>query len=219
MCGCEFILELSDAMQKLGIKALDVCIRHHWRSRRSENSSRIFCAFLPCVCDFEMTVNSVRVTTHILCVLLFFWDLQSSAVPDTSIALFELKKFVFFLFHFPLIRPRLLLLLVLLLDVVFNSNFMTRVECKIREFRRSEREMHTQKIHFHFISLPRSTAMRLFEIFFCYFVYVYRTHFSCRLMLPFIVITLNFILTFEWKDSNWTFFEWIASQFHKSHCW
>lgn len=116
-----------------------------------------------------MTVNSVRVTTHILCVLLFFWDLQSSAVPDTSIALFELKKFVFFLFHFPLIRPRLLLLLVLLLDVVFNSNFMTRVECKIREFRRSEREMHTQKIHFHFISLPRSTAMRLFEIFFLLF--------------------------------------------------
>ena len=182
MCGCEFILELSDAMQKLGVKALVVDIRHHWRSRRNENSSRIFFGFVPCVCDFEMTVNSVRVTTHILCVLLFFGTCRALLCP-TRLSLFlswrnlSSSYSIFLLFALAFF---FLFLCFLCLDVVFNSNFMTWVECKIREFRRSEREMH-------FISLPRSTVMRLFEIFFCYFVYVYRTHFSCRLMLPFIV--------------------------------
>ena len=213
MCGCEFILELSDAMQKLGVKALVVDIRHHWRSRRNENSSRIFFGFVPCVCDFEMTVNSVRVTTHILCVLLFFGTCRALLCP-TRLSLFlswrnlSSSYSIFLLFALAFF---FLFLCFLCLDVVFNSNFMTWVECKIREFRRSEREMH-------FISLPRSTVMRLFEIFFV-ILFMYTEHIFHAVLCCLLLLTLNFILTFEWKDSNWTIFEWIASQFHKSHCW
>lgn len=67
----------------------------HWKGTSGSSKDRvewkfiknIFCAFLACRGDFEMTVNSRRVTTHILYVfVIFFWDLQRTSPTRLSIA-------------------------------------------------------------------------------------------------------------------------------------
>ena len=182
MCGCEFILELSDAMQKLSMKALVIDIRHHWRSRRNENSSRIFFGFVPCVCDFEMTVNSVRVTTHILCVLLFFGTCRALLCPtrlslflswrnlSSSYSIFLLFALAFFFLFLCFLCLMLSLIPTLWLESSVKSENLEGASEKC--------------ILFHFLAALWCDFLRFF---FCYFVYVYSTHFSCRLMLPFIV--------------------------------
>lgn len=194
MCGCEFILELSDRTQEFGIKAQIVCIRQLWRSRRSENSSRIFCEFLPCVCDFEMTVNSVRVTTHILCVLLFFGTCRALLCPtrlslflswrnlSSSYFVFLLFALAFFFFFLLLYYSMLSLILTLWL------------ECKIREFRRrSEREMHTQKIHFHFyFTSSQHCDATFWDFIFLLFCLCIQNTFFMPSYVAFLLLTLNF---------------------------
>ena len=213
MCGCEFILELSDAMQKLGVKALVVDIRHHWRSRRNENSSRIFFGFVPCVCDFEMTVNSVRVTTHILCVLLFFGTCRALLCPtrlslflswrnlSSSYSIFLLFALAFFFLFLCFLCLMLSLIPTLWLESSVKSENLEGASEKC--------------ILFHFLAALWCDFLRFFfVILFMYTEHIFHAVLCCLLLL-----TLNFILTFEWKDSNWTILEWIASQFHKSHCW
>lgn len=151
VCGCEWsTFGLSDDDSTMKYDHFRASIGYSRRSRLVKNSSKIFCAFLACVCDFEMTVNSLRVTTHILCVLLFFGTCRE-------------------------LRARHVYLSLILLFLLLNSDFMTarNLSAVLNEIRR--RQKGTEFI-FIFISLPRSTAATrdFLYVFWCCFVYVYK---------------------------------------------
>lgn len=121
-------------------------------SRLVKNSSRIFLC-VSCMClwlwnDREFTEGN---DPHFMCFVIF-WDLQRE------------------------LRARHVYLSFILLFLLLNFDFMTarNLSAALNEIRRRQKG---HKIHFHFISLPRSTAATwdFFICFFwCCFVYVYK---------------------------------------------
>lgn len=149
----------------------------HWRSRRTRNihQEHFLCVFLvTCVCDFEMTVNSVRVTTHIS--LLFFWDSQQC---PTRLSFFENLSCSYSSFFHSLF------LWLLIARLLYDSGLAWNAQKYIKiHFYTSS---HCDLLRFHFIFC-------FFLLFLLFLLYIF-----CVLFLQCLVI--NFIPFFHSSSS------------------